>query len=673
MFGRSRIAFLALLSLCVPMSGVPVENLSTGEPFDVVVYGGTAGGAVASIAAAEEGLRVALLEPRRHIGGMVSGGLGRTDFGNQSVIGGMSRKFFERVGERYGEAVSWYFEPHVAEAVFLDWLEEAGVAVFFDHRVDSVRKEGNRIQTIRMENGAVFSASVFMDASYEGDLLPRAGTTYTWGREGRDVYGESLAGRITYSPKHQFPFPVSPYDSDGNLLPLIYTCDPGKQGEGDKKVQAYNFRLCLTDRRDNQVPFPKPEGYDPARYEILKRYLALAPDLEMKDLLLVAKMPNQKTDMNNKGPISTDFIGGSWEYPEADYKRREEIWEEHKRYVQGFLYFLANDPSVPQTLQEESNRWGLAKDEFVDTDHWPHQLYIREARRTIGEYVMQQKDLQTERTKPDSIGMGSYNSDSHHVQRIPATTCEDWEVPGPGLLNEGDMQVPVEPYEMSYRAFLPKRNECDNLLVISCFSASHVAYSSMRMEPQYMIIGQAAGVAAAQAIREKVPVQDINTTVLQQRLREQKQILSLSDVLGLFEELRGIIVDNSQAQTEGPWRHSASVPPFYGYDYLHDDGEGNESGRARFIPDVPKAGNYEIRLAYTANPNRADRVTVRIHTEEGPVTRIVDEKQHPGPHAPFLSLGKFSLPAGQGGFVEVLTEGANGYVVADAVQWIWVE
>ncbi len=493
--------------------------MQTQASYDVVVYGGTAGGTVAAIAAANEGLRVALLEPRRHIGGMVSGGLGRTDYGNKAVIGGMSREFFERVGAEYGDEVAWFFEPHVAEQVFRDWLAEAGVDVFFEHRVDTVAKSGTRIAHIQMENGAAFAAKVFIDASYEGDLLPRAGISYTWGREGRDAYGESLAGRREHSKYHQFPHPVSPYDEDGNLLPLVYGGDPGKPGEGDKKVQSYNFRLCLTDDKGNQAPFPRPPGYDPKRFEILKRYLATVPDLELGKILSIGRMPKHKTDINNNGPVSTDYIGGSWDYPEADYKRRAEIWEAHKLYTQGFLYFLAHDPSVPASLQAAMNEWGLAKDEFVDTDHWPHQLYIREARRMIGQYVQVQADLQTRRTKPDSIGMGSYNSDSHHVQRIPT--------PDGAVVNEGDMQVPVSPYEIPYRVLVPKADECANLLVAACVSASHVAYSSMRMEPQYMIMGHAAGVAAAMATRGEVPVGEIDVAQLQARLREQKQTLSL--------------------------------------------------------------------------------------------------------------------------------------------------
>ncbi|MCL4217209.1 MAG: FAD-dependent oxidoreductase [Candidatus Hydrogenedentes bacterium] len=664
------------LTVALAWSLPAMAQTSAESEYDVVVYGGTAGGAIAALSAAEEGLDVVLLEPRRHIGGMVSGGLGRTDYGNMHVIGGRSREFFERLGKHYDEDISWFFEPHVAEDAFLNWLEEAGVKVVFEQRVATVDKEGNRILSIIMEDGKRYAARIFMDTSYEGDILPRAGITYTWGREGESAYGETLAGRIPYSDKHQFPFPVNPYDENGDLLPLIYTGDPGEVRQGDKKVQAYNFRICLSHRRENQAPFPRPEGYDPARYELLKRYLAKADDLEMNDVMIVSPMPEEKTDVNNKGPISTDYIGGSWEYPEADYAGREAIWQDHINYVQGFFYFLANDPSVPAELQNEVNEWGLAKDEFTDTGHWPHQLYIREARRMVGEYVMKQQDLQDDRTKPDSIGMGSYNSDSHHVQRIVATETPDWSESAVGALNEGDMQVPVQPYEIAYRALTPKRAECENLLVPVCASATHVAYSSIRMEPQYMIMGHAAGLAAALAIENNVAVQDIDVDALQARLREQKQVLSLAEMVGPHvdvKKLPGVVLDNAQAVTTGAWRSSTSVAPFVGFDYIHVIPEVEGEKSVRFVPDLPKSGQYEVRISYTANPNRATNVPVVIQTTEGPVEIILNERESPGEHKPFRSVGVYAFEAGESSFVELRSAGTDGYVVADAVQWLPVD
>ena len=505
-------------------------SFAASQNFDVVIYGGTAGGVIAAVSAAREGLKTALLEPTNHLGGMVSGGLGFTDYGRKEVIGGYALEFYFRVGKhyqmnRFGNDVSWLHEPHVAEEIFRQMLREAGVTVLEQHRLrekTGVRKEGPHIREITMQNGAGFSAKVFMDCTYEGDLMAQAGVSYTWGRESSAEYGETLGGVRGKTPFHQFLVNVSPYDSRGHLLPEISAEMPGPPGSTDKKVQAYNFRLCLSDIAANQTPFRRLEGYDPGRYELLVRLIRERQKAEgrvpsLGTLMKIDRLPNGKSDVNNNGAFSTDYIGGSWDYPEADYARRQQIWEAHKNYIAGFLYFLANDPRVPGELRRELNQWALCKDEFTDTDNWPRQLYIREARRMVGEYVAVQKDLQTELTKPDPIGMGSYNSDSHNLERI---VDEDGSV-----RNEGDMQVAVKPYQIPYRVILPKRAEAQNLLVPVCFSASHVAYSSMRMEPQYMIIGQAAGVAAKMAIDASKPVQEIDTAALVSTLRKQGAIL----------------------------------------------------------------------------------------------------------------------------------------------------
>jgi acetyl esterase/lipase len=519
----------------------------TTRTYDVVVYGGTAGGVVTAIAAAREGKRVALLEPRDHLGGMVSGGLGWTDFGRKEVIGGYSLEYFRRAGKKYGTDVQWYLEPGVAETVFREWVDEAGVEVFYRHRLrekTGVVRDGTRVTAIHLENGAEFRARVFADASYEGDLMAQAGVTYTWGREGSDEYGESLAGVRDRTPLHQFEVEVSPYDEQGRLLPEITAWKKEPAGTADRKVQAYNFRVCMTQVEDNRVPFPKPQGYDPARFALLARTLAAMDTVKrdvaaraaagpsrgadpkkrieqpwsLRDVMKPDPIPNGKTDTNNYGAFSTDYIGANYDYPEGDYATRARIWEDHTRYVQGFLYFLQHDPQVPQALHDAMAPWGLCKDEFVDTNNWPHQLYVREARRMVGEYVMSQKDIQTDLTKPDVIGMGSYNSDSHNIQRF---------VNAQGFAeNEGDMQVPVTPYQIPYRMLLPKRTEVTNLLVPVPFSATHVAYSTLRMEPQYMIIGQAAGVAAAMAIDGNVGVQEIDTAVLRQKLSAQGAVFT---------------------------------------------------------------------------------------------------------------------------------------------------
>ena len=511
----------------LPGAAVPTNS---SAKYDVVVYGGTAGGVITAVAAAREGLKVVLLEPRQHLGGMMTGGLSCTDYGKKEVIGGYALEFFWRLGNYYGmrafgQDAAWYFEPRVAERVFQDMIREAGVTVLYGRRLrekTGVKKEGRRLLEIFMENGASFAGRIFADCTYEGDLMAQSGVSYTWGREGIETYDESLAGVRDKTPYHQFTVNISPYDAGGKLLPEISSDPAGAVGSADRKVQTYNYRMILSLDKTNQAPFPKPAAYSPARYELLARMLKAMTEKQGRaprfgELANPIMIPNQKADANNNGAFSTDFIGKNYAYPEGDYKTREKIWQEHYEYIAGFFYFLAHDPQVPPALQEEVNRWGLAKDEFTDNQNWPNQLYIREARRMIGEYVVVQKDLQTDLAKPDPIGMGSYNSDSHNIQRI---VTQDGFV-----INEGDMQVAVKPYQIPYRAILPKRTEIQNLLVPVCFSASHVAYSSLRMEPQYMILGQAAGVAACLALDRNVPVQEVDPATLTKRLLQQGAVL----------------------------------------------------------------------------------------------------------------------------------------------------
>ena len=530
-----RLIFTVLATLCSPAwSGGDLQTEAVqrkdvrGVTFDVVVYGGTAGGVITAVAAAREGLEVALVEPGTHLGGMVSGGLGWTDHGRREVIGGYSLEFFERVGKKYGRPIEWRFEPHVAEEVFRELVQEAGVAVYYGHRLrekNGVAKRGARLTTLTMENGATFAGRIFADATYEGDLMAQAGVAHTWGREGTNEHGESLAGVRDRTPKHQFTVQIRPFDASGRLLPEVSTEKKAAAGSADKKVQAYNFRVCMTKVAENRVPFPKPAGYDAARFALLGRMLEEMDKVKKAanqrwtpvDVMKPDPLPNGKTDTNNNGAFSTDYIGGSYDYPNGSYATRARIWDAHRDYVQGFLHFLQNDPQVPEALHDELAPWGLCRDEFTDTANWPRQLYVREARRMIGMYVMSQKDIQTELTKQDSIGMGSYNSDSHNVQRI---------VNDEGFVeNEGDMQVPVTPYQIPFRVMLPKRADATNLLVPVCFSATHVAYSTLRMEPQYMIIGQAAGVAARLAIKANVNVQDVDAAALRSALKNQRAVL----------------------------------------------------------------------------------------------------------------------------------------------------
>jgi hypothetical protein len=497
--------------------------------YDLVVYGGTAGGVMTAVSGARHGLKTVLLEPGRHVGGMATGGLSRTDTGTREVIGGLALEFYYRVGNEYNirrfkNPVAWFYEPNVGERVMRGMLSEAGVTVLFNHRLTektSVVRQGNRITEIATENGDRFRGKVFADCSYEGDVMAQARVSYTYGRESQSQYGEPLAGVREKTPFHQFLFDVPALDAQGKPLPEITAERPGAPGSADKGIQAYNFRIITTNVAGNRVPWPRPRNYNAARYELLARYLEAfvknrGRSPVFHELTLIAPIPNGKADFNNNGPFSTDYIGKNYAYPEGSYAERARLWQEHINYVQGFYYFLAHDSRVPKDLQQEVNEWGLCKDEYQDTDHWPNQLYVREARRMVGEFVVTQKDLQTELTKPDVIGMGSYNSDSHNIRRF---------VNERGMAeNEGDMQVAVKPYQIPFRVMLPKRAEIENFINPVTFSASHVAYSSLRMEPQYMILGHAAGVAAHLAIRDGKPVQEVSVPELQKILVEEAAV-----------------------------------------------------------------------------------------------------------------------------------------------------
>jgi hypothetical protein len=519
-----RLRWASLLVLMLTVLG---RSLAETKQFEFAVYGATAGGIATAISASRQGLHVVLIEPSHHIGGMVTGGLSHTDNGNPGVIGGISREFFERVGAHYDEPLEWNFEPHMADQVFHEMLREAKVTLILDSPLrekSGVTKRQGRIVTITLKDGTSIQAKIFADCTYEGDLMAEAGIAYTWGRESTAQYGESLAGvRGRQRPDHHFNVRVNPYTASGLLLPLVQPGPKGPIGNGDKKVQAYSYRLCLSDQPSNQVPYPKPTGYNPKQYELLARLIEAITKAQghppiMKQMVIMSPLKGHKFDINSFGAVSTDDIGASWDYPTAGYAHRAAIWEDHASYVAGFLYFLAHDASVPESLRAEINRYGLAKDEFTDAHGWPWQLYIRESRRMLGEYVVTQKDIQTDLLKQDSIGLGSYQSDSHNVERIPTADG--------AVENEGEMYTPTKPYEIPYRLILPRRQDgLTNLLVPVCFSASHVAYSTLRMEPQYMIIGQGAGVAAAIAIQKKVTVYDVPVSELQSRLQASKAIL----------------------------------------------------------------------------------------------------------------------------------------------------
>ncbi len=664
---------------------VPTLPLTGADP-DLLVYGGTPGGIATAIAAAREGLSVRLLETTRHLGGLTSGGLSHTDVGPKpELIGGIAREFFTRADARYADPKRsagpefWYHEPHIAEETFTAMLKEAGVEVVFAARVQKVEKNGASINSVALVDGSRHQARMFVDASYEGDLMARAGVKYIVGREGVDTYNEPLAGfhpapfrfrEADYmsDPKsaytHGTPAKISAYDGDGKLLPGISGAPWPAVGSGDALSQSYNFRVILTNRPENRLPYPKPEHYDPMRYEILARIIDAFPGVRFEKLVFLGALPNGKFDANASGLVQgTDHVGANAAYPDGDYATRDRIWQDHVDYVQGFLWFLANDPRVPVALREQASAYGLAKDEFADNGHWPYALYVREARRMIGRHVMTQRDCTKEITKPDSIGMGAFILDSHAVQRI---------VDFDGfVLDEGNFDVPVRPYQIPYRSVTPKKEECVNLLVPVCLSASHVTYGSIRMEPQFMILGHSCGVAATMALAKNIPVQDVDVAALRAGLIEQKQVLELASLakLTLAENLPGTVLDDEAATYTGDWTGSSFGDPIDGTSH-HDGNAGKGTKVARFEATLPKAGTYEVRLAYTPAPNRAANVPVTVVHADGEEAISINEQKAPTVEKHFVSLGRFRFTPDKPAIVTISNEGTTGFVAVDAVQWL---
>jgi hypothetical protein len=525
-------------------------------PSDVCIFGGTSGGIAAAIQARRMGKTAVIVEPGPHLGGLTTGGLGATDIGNKAAIGGIAREFYRRIARHYAQdsawtletrteyfarrgsgqaqaselnsadATMWTFEPGVALTVFHELLAEAQVPVYRRQPLASVKKDGARLTEIRMANGNVFRARMFIDASYEGDLMAKAMVSYHVGREANAIYGETLNGIRAETPKHQFTVPVDPClkpgDPSSGLLPFVRPGDGGKPGDGDHRVQAYNCRLCFTTNAGNRLPIAPPPNYDPAQYELLARYLealvAAGQKPQLGQFWHPIWMPNQKTDINNNGGFSTDFIGMNYDYPEADYAARERIARAHEDYTRGFLHFLASSPRVPVNMRMEMQRWGPCKDEFQETSGWPPQLYVREARRMIADVVMTEHHCRGTQVVSDSVGLAAYNMDSHNCQRLAKNGRAE---------NEGDVQVPpMKPYPISYRALVPKAGQCENLFVPVCLSSSHMAYGSIRMEPVFMILGQSAATAACLALDNDVPAQKVSYPKLRARLLADKQILA---------------------------------------------------------------------------------------------------------------------------------------------------
>lgn len=542
---RASLVSILLIVVCLCRTAPAAEHHA-----DVVIYGGTASAVAAAVQVKRMGHSVVVVSPDKHLGGLTSGGLGWTDTGKKETIGGVAREFYHRVWKHYQQDAAWrwqtreaygnkgqgtpavdgeqrtmwIFEPHAAEQIFDAWVKELDIPVHRDawlDRTGGVAIADGRINEVRTLRGDVFRGKVFLDCTYEGDLMAAAGVAYHVGRESTAQYGEQWNGVQTgvLHHRHYFMSDISPYvipgDPTSGLLPRISPDPPGEYGAADHRVQAYCFRMCLTNHPENRVPFAKPEGYDPAQYELLLRVL----ESGWRELFdKYDPIPNLKTDTNNHGPFSTDNIGMNYDYPDASYERRREIIREHETYQQGLLYFMANDSRVPEDVRKAVGAWGLAKDEFLDNNHWPRQIYVREARRMVGAHVMTEHDVLGKREVPKPVGMGSYTVDSHNVQR--------YVKPDGFVQNEGDIGVKTPaPYRIAYDSLVPKGNECSNLLVPVCVSSSHIAFGSIRMEPVFMILGQSAATAAVLAIEQGAPVQHVPYEQLRERLLADGQRL----------------------------------------------------------------------------------------------------------------------------------------------------
>lgn len=543
-FWMTRTTCLLLITIAL----FPACALAEPLKVDVAVYGGSSAGVAAAVQVARMGKSVVLIEPGSHIGGLTSGGLGATDIGNKAAIGGLSREFYTRIAEHYarddawvhqrrqeyrssrkqsGDHAMWTFEPHVAENVFLQMLHEHNINVLLNSRLardeSGISLAGNRVQSIRLESGQHIAAAAFIDCTYEGDLMALAGVTYIVGRESNAMYDETLNGvQTAHATKHQLMPKISPFviatDPASGLLPGIEASSPAEDGSQDHRVQAYCLRMCNTQHASNMLPFAKPETYDAADYELLFRNFAAGAKVPPWHAI---GMPNFKTDTNNNRGFSTDYIGASYTWAEASYTEREQIYRDHLAYQQGLMWTLANHPRVPKNIREYFRQWGNCADEFVDNGGWPTQLYVREARRMQSEVVITQHHCQGRITTDRPIGLAAYTMDSHNVQRY--VNAEGF------VANEGDVQVGgFPPYGIDYRAIVPKESECENVLVPVCFSASHIAYGSVRMEPVFMVLGQSAASAACLAIDDNCSVQQLRYDRLRTQLLRDGQRLEFA-------------------------------------------------------------------------------------------------------------------------------------------------
>lgn len=650
---------VSLLSVCAS---------AQTESYDIVVYGGNSSGVIAACTAARQGLKVALLERTAHVGGLTTSGIGNVDIGWPKTVGGYTADFLREVGAHYGapHRMQISLECSVAEKVFLKWLDEAGVDVFFNTRMrerDGVRKEGARIVSLTDETGRVFSGRMFIDATYEGDLMAWSGVDYIVGRESREEYGESSAGVSGYKVLRTCtPEETAELRRLSARYPLdVIFADRNKEGAADGLTQAYVYRLTVTDDPDNLVPFRKPEDYEADRYIPVLNRIRHRNAHTFKQILTLYPLPNRKYDLNHM-----DLINASWNYPDGSYALRDSIDLYHRTYQEGMLWFLTHDERVPADLREDVSRYGLAKDEYADNGNWPYQLYIREGRRMKGRYVMVQQDAWETPVKEDAVAVGSYFLDCHLVSSILTSRGI--------LVEEGNFPyTPYRPYDIPYRSITPRKEQCENLLVTACISASHVIYASLRMEPVYMMLGQAAADAAVLAIAGDAAVQDVDVKALQKLLKQQKQLVSYKAPADMFLDpnlFEGVVMDDSELDLhEDVWAHSTSQGPFLKYNYRFITATPGGTEEAVFAPELEK-GKYEVQIMYAASENRTKAADVTVSDKKGGHKYLVDMTVRPEVEGLWHSLGTFVHDPRNPIKVTFTNKGQGGIVVVDGVRFI---
>ncbi len=702
--------FVSLISISLTLTfTAPAEEILDA---DICVYGGTSGGVAAAIQAARMGKRVVLVEPGRHLGGMTSGGLSAVDIGDPRSVGGIAREYFTRLVDRYGKTLNWgeafeshgkggpatggaySIEPHVAEQVFDQMVKEAGVRVVREAPMTSVGREGARLTALMTSSGHAVRAAVFIDTTYEGDLMAAAGVDHTLMREGNASYGETYNG-IHYAEKftprtgHLPPgengrvkggqgvwdrdFPLDPYvvkgDPESGLLPLVNEGEPGLPGEPAPGIQAYCYRLCLSTAGD-RLPIAPPPDYDPARYELVARFieacLANGDDMDLRWFSKFDPLPNDKWDFNT-ATFGGNLPGENWGWPEADHETRRAFAAELENYHRGLFHFLRTDPRVPERVKRDLDRFGLPADEFVDNGGWPHQIYVREGRRMVSDLVLTEHHTFGREIASHSIGLGSYGTDTHEIRRI----VKDGVVTREGKTAGG--RGGFGPYQIGYGAIVPKREQCENLLVTFALSASHTAFSSIRMEPVFMITSQSAATAASLAIDHGIPVQSVDYDLLKARLLEDGQVLAAVEPSPAGTALSGIVIDDADAGFVGEWMESNATGSLSGAGYRHDGNRGRGEKSATFSLKIEAAGRYDVRLLYSAHENRASNVPVVITIGDARHERQVNQRLPQVVDGQPRSLGIFAIPPGTTLVLTLSNRGVDGVVSVDGLQLVPVD